>query len=107
MAEVEEVWRLIGDDHGGAGFPHPGHFAQRRLGVSEMIEPAVAQDRVELSVAEGQALGFGKNEPEITAGVPALAGGELGRGHIDPDDRPVLGEPARIDAIADGDVEQA
>jgi len=107
MAEVEEVGRLVGDDHGGAGLGHPGHLAQRRFGVGEMVEPAVAQDRVELPVAEGQVLGFAQNEPEIAAGVAALAGRELGRGHVDADDRPVLGEPARIDAVADGDIEQA
>ena len=52
-------------------------------------------------------LGFGQNEPKIAAGVAALAGGELGRGHVNADDRPILGKPTRIDAIADGDVEQA
>ena len=83
MAEVEEVGRLVGDDHGGAGLRHPGHLAKRRLGVSEMVEPAVAQDRVEFPVAEGQVLGFAQNEPEIATGVSALAGGELGRRHVD------------------------
>ncbi len=72
-----------------------------------MVETAVAQDGVELPVAEGQVLGFAQNEPEIAAGVSALAGGELGRGDVDADDRPVLGQPARVDAVADGDVEQA
>jgi hypothetical protein len=33
-----------------------------------MVEPAVAQYRVELPVAEGHVLGFAQNEPEIAAG---------------------------------------
>ena len=107
MAEVKEVRQLVGDDHGGAGPRDPGHLAKRHLGVVEMVEPAVAQHGVELPVTEGHVLSFAENEPEIAAGVTALAGGELVRGDVEADDRPVLGEPARVDAVAYGDVEQA
>ena len=107
MAEVEEVRHFVGDDHGGAGLGDPRHLAQRRLGVVEMVEPAVAQHGVERPVAKGHVLGLAENELEVAAGVLALAGGELGRGHVDADDRPVLGKPARVDAVAYGDVEQA
>jgi hypothetical protein len=65
MAEVKEVRRLVGDDHRGAGLRDPGHLAKRRLGVGEMVEPAVAQYRVELPVAERQVLGFGQNERRL------------------------------------------
>ena len=106
MADVEEVGQLVGDDHWRAGLRDPGHLAKRRLGVVEVVETAVAKHGVELPVTEGHVLGFAENEPEIAAGVAALAGGELACGDVDADDRPVLRKPACVDAVAYGDVEQ-
>ena len=58
MAEGEEVRHFVSDHHRGAGFRHPGDLTKRGLGVVEMVEPAVAQDGVELPVTERQVLSF-------------------------------------------------
>src|SRR5579863_3294397 len=107
VADVEEVGRLVGDHNRRAGLRNPGHFAKRFLGVVEVVEAAVAQNGVELPVAKWHVLGFAQDELKIAPGVAPLAGRQLGGGKVDSHDRPVSGQPARVDPVADGDVKQA
>lgn len=107
MADVEKVGRLIGDDHRSAGLRDSGHFAECRLRVVELVETADAQHSVELPVTERQVLGLAQDEPEVAAKVKALTGDKLGHRDVEANDRPVLGEPTRVDSVAYTDVEQA
>jgi hypothetical protein len=107
VAKVEEVGPLVGDDDEGAWLCDlNSHFVQRLLRVVEVVKAAIAQYGVEAIVLERQVFGRTQNESEVAAGVAALAISELTRGDVDADDRPVLGEPACVDAVAYGDVEQ-
>ena len=107
MAELEEVGRLVGDDHGSARLSDPRHLAKRGLGRVEMIEAAIAQHGVELR-GRGTACPRPRREPAGGRGPRCGAGRpRAGWRNVDADDRPVLGKPARVDAVANGDVEQA
>ena len=105
QAGAMEPGDLVGDDDWAAGPGHAAHFAQGRLVVAEIVEPADRPAGVEGRVVEREALGLGPGEAPCHRGMAAQARLELRAGDVDAIDGPSRRQEGQVLAAADPDLE--